>query len=410
MTVTDRRTPTSSASSTSSTSSSRSSRPTARRPQGVPRRAVRPRARLGALPRGQRRPRPAARSCRRRSTSASSPPAARTRTTATRSATACAARRSSTWGSDEQKQRYLRPLFTGEEIWCQLFSEPGAGSDFAGLSSTRRARRRRVDRQRPEGVDHARPPVAVGPARRAHRPRRAQARGLTAFVVDMHAPGVEVRPLRQMTGEAEFNEVYFTDARIPDAERLGEPGRRLAGVAHHAHERAGVDRRRHRRRGARARSPRPCEIWQTLPAERKDAAAARRADEALDRGRGQPAHQHPGRRRTARSATPGPEGSIGKLAFAEPNKASTTFCVDLLGADGMLYGSYEMVRPETAMGSDTRAEGVPAQPGQLDRGRHVRGHAEHPRRAGARPARRRPRRPRGPLEGRPPQLTRGCAA
>src|SRR3954471_16172100 len=128
------------------------------------------------------------------------------------------------WGSDDQKQRYLRPLFTGEEVWCQLFSEPGAGSDFAGLSSrgvkdgdewvvngqkvwTTLAHVSRwgllVVRTQPEAVKHA---------------------GLTAFVVDMHAPGVDVRPLRQMTGEAEFNEVYFTDTRIPDSERLGAVG------------------------------------------------------------------------------------------------------------------------------------------------------------------------------------------
>src|SRR3954471_5543436 len=128
------------------------------------------------------------------------------------------------WGSDAQKQRYLRPLFTGEEIWCQLFSEPGSGSDFAGLSSrgvrdgdewiingqkvwTTLAHVARwgllVVRTDPEAVKHA---------------------GLTAFVVDMHAPTVEVRPLRQMTGEAEFNEVYFTDTRVPDSERLGNVG------------------------------------------------------------------------------------------------------------------------------------------------------------------------------------------
>ncbi|MDP9463865.1 MAG: acyl-CoA dehydrogenase family protein, partial [Actinomycetota bacterium] len=128
------------------------------------------------------------------------------------------------WGSDQQKQRYLRPMFTCEEIWCQLFSEPSAGSDFAGLSSrgvrdgdewivngqkvwTTLAHRSKwgllVVRTDPEAVKHA---------------------GLTAFVVDMHAPGVEVRPLRQMTGEAEFNEVYMTDVRIPDSERLGDEG------------------------------------------------------------------------------------------------------------------------------------------------------------------------------------------
>ena len=128
------------------------------------------------------------------------------------------------WGSEEQKRRYLRPLFTGEEIWCQLFSEPGSGSDFAGLSArgvkdgdewivngqkvwTTLAHLSKwgllVVRTDPEAVKHA---------------------GLTAFVVDMKAPTVEVRPLRQITGEAEFNEVYFTDTRIPDSERLGQPG------------------------------------------------------------------------------------------------------------------------------------------------------------------------------------------
>ena len=128
------------------------------------------------------------------------------------------------WGSEAQKKRYLRPLFTGEEVWCQLFSEPGSGSDFAGLSGkavrdgdewlvnaqkvwTTLAHVSRfgllVVRTDPEAVKHA---------------------GLTAMVVDMHAPGVEVRPLRQMTGEAEFNEVFFTDARVPAAETLGKPG------------------------------------------------------------------------------------------------------------------------------------------------------------------------------------------
>ena len=128
------------------------------------------------------------------------------------------------WGTDEQKRKYLRPLFTGEEIWCQLFSEPGSGSDFAGLSAkgvkdgdewivngqkvwTTLAHLSKwgllVVRTDAEAVKHA---------------------GLTAVVVDMHGPGVEVRPLRQMTGEAEFNEVYFTDTRIPVSETLGNTG------------------------------------------------------------------------------------------------------------------------------------------------------------------------------------------
>ena len=135
------------------------------------------------------------------------------------------ARRSWRRAASEQKQRYLRPLFTGEEIWCQLFSEPGAGSDVAGLST-------RGVRDGDEWIVNGQKVWTTlahlsrfGHARRAHRPRgRSKHTGLTAFVVDMHAPGVEVRPLRQMTGEAEFNEVYFTDVRIPDAERLGDVG------------------------------------------------------------------------------------------------------------------------------------------------------------------------------------------
>jgi len=129
-----------------------------------------------------------------------------------------------THGSEDQKRRYLRPLFTNEEIWCQLFSEPGAGSDVAGLST-------RAVRDGEEWVVNGQK-VWTTLAHMARwgmlvartDPEASKHKGLTYFVVDMHGPGVEVRPLFQITGEAEFNEVYFTDARIPDAERLGEVG------------------------------------------------------------------------------------------------------------------------------------------------------------------------------------------
>ena len=129
------------------------------------------------------------------------------------------------WGSDEQRQRYLRPLFTSAEIWCQLFSEPGAGSDFAGLAA-------RGAQDGDEWIVNgqkvwtslAHVAEARGCSSCAPIPTAVKHAGLTAFVVDMHAPGVEVRPLRQMTGEAEFNEVYFTDVRIPQREMLGRPG------------------------------------------------------------------------------------------------------------------------------------------------------------------------------------------
>jgi alkylation response protein AidB-like acyl-CoA dehydrogenase len=258
-----------------------------------------------------------------------------------------------TLGTDEQKARYLKPLFTCEEIWCQLFSEPGAGSDVASLST-------RAMRDGEEWVVNGQKVwttlahmARFGLLLARTDPEAEKHKGITYFVIDMHAPGVEVRPLRQMTGDAEFNEVYFTDARIPDSERLGDVGAGWNGaIVTLMNERVSIGSAA----GGRGSGPisAALDLWRGRPAEERDPV---RRDRLVKLWIDAEVLRMTNLRAAVNSVagTPGPEGSTAKLAYAETNKRIYDFGLELLGPEGMLYDTYEMRRPESAgMGANPR--------------------------------------------------------
>ena len=249
-----------------------------------------------------------------------------------------------THGSDAQKRRYLRPLFTNEEIWCQLFSEPGAGSDVASLST-------RAVRDGDEWVVNGQKVwttlahvARFGMIVARTDPNAPKHKGLTYFVVDMHTPGVEVRPLYQITGEAEFNEVYFADVRIPDAERLGEVGEGWrVSLTTLMNERVAIGGQT-----AARGSGFVGELMKVYARTGPHGAATRDRLMALwTRAEVLRLTNIRGSQQRA-MGTPGPEGSIGKLALAELHKEITNCALDLEGANGMLFPEgYPMARPET---------------------------------------------------------------
>ena len=246
------------------------------------------------------------------------------------------------FGTEEQKSRWLKPLWTAEEIWCQLFSEPGAGSDLAGLGTRAVAGGDEwvvngqkvwtsIAHEARWGLLLARTDPGV--------PKHA---GLSYFVVDMHQPGVEVRPLRQMTGQAEFNEVFLTDAQVPDANRLGAVGEgwRVAQTTL-MNERVSI--------GSSRSVPREesaigfaAKAWRAHPERRTydlqqrllelwvEAEAARLAGERL--------------RQQMAAGAPGPEGSAAKLTFARLNQEIAGWEIDFNGAEGLRYDDWTMHR------------------------------------------------------------------
>jgi alkylation response protein AidB-like acyl-CoA dehydrogenase len=128
------------------------------------------------------------------------------------------------YATEEQKARYLPPMAEGKEIWCQLFSEPSAGSDVAGLRSkaVKDGDDWIINGQKvwTSGAHFSDYGILVV----RHDPNLEKHKGMTFFFVDMKSPGIDIKPIKQITGGSSFNEVYFNDVRIPDSQRLGEIG------------------------------------------------------------------------------------------------------------------------------------------------------------------------------------------
>jgi alkylation response protein AidB-like acyl-CoA dehydrogenase len=250
------------------------------------------------------------------------------------------------FGTEEQKQRWLRPLWTGEEVWCQLFSEPGAGSDLAGLA-TRAVRAADGANWRVSGqkvwtsIAHA---ARWGLLLARTDPDVPKHAGLTYFGLDMTGPGVEVRPLRQLTGEAEFNEVFLTDAGVADTDRIGGIGEgwRVA-QATLMNERVAIGGGALPREGGMAGLA--ARAWREHPEARTpglhdrlirlwaDAEVARLAGARL--------------RQQLAAGQPGPEGSAAKIVFARLNQDLSALELELAGADGLRYDDWGLRRPET---------------------------------------------------------------
>jgi alkylation response protein AidB-like acyl-CoA dehydrogenase len=250
-----------------------------------------------------------------------------------------------THGSDELRERLLRRMFTGEDAWCQLFSEPGAGSDLAGLST-------RAVRDGDEWVITGQK-VWNTLAHLADRgmlvartdPDAPKHKGLTYFALDMHAPGVEVRPLVQITGEAEFNEVYLTEVRVPDADRIGGVGEgwrvAMTTLMNERTTIGGGSGPPARGSGAIAEAVR---IWKEEAVERTPVARDRLMRLWIQAEVLRLTNIRAAQNRKA--GNPGPEGSIAKLMFAEVNKDIYELCVDLLGAHGLVGYDYSRRRTE----------------------------------------------------------------
>jgi alkylation response protein AidB-like acyl-CoA dehydrogenase len=242
-------------------------------------------------------------------------------------------------GSEAQKERYLRKILSGEEIWCQLFSEPGSGSDLASLAT-------RAVRDGDEWVVNGQKVwttiaqfASFGMLLARTDPDVPKHEGLTYFIVDMKAPGVEVRPLRQMTGSSEFNEVFFTDVRVPDASRVGAVGDgwrcarttlmnervALAGISLDPVSFTGGVRRD------------PWQAYLEVIPDRHDPLVRQRLAQFYIESEVKEITAFRANSARLRGQQPGPEGAVNKVFNAEFNQRRSCFAMDANGMDAVAW-------------------------------------------------------------------------
>jgi alkylation response protein AidB-like acyl-CoA dehydrogenase len=242
-----------------------------------------------------------------------------------------------TWGTQAQRERYVPPALGGKEIWCQLFSEPAGGSDLAGL-------RTRAERDGDHWVINGQKIWTSG----AHYsdygilvtrsdPTVPKHKGLTFFFLSMKTPGIEIRPIKQISGQSHFNEVFFTDVRIPDGQRLGAVGQGWqVSLTTLMNERLAV---------GDAPGPDFAEIFELARrVETEDGPAIKNAGvrdklaEWYVKSQGLKYTKFRTMTALSRGQTPGPEASIGKLVSASKGQEIAAFGMDLLGMGGVMTG------------------------------------------------------------------------
>ncbi|HEY5237982.1 MAG TPA: acyl-CoA dehydrogenase family protein [Rhizomicrobium sp.] len=243
------------------------------------------------------------------------------------------------YGSKDAVRRYVKPALHGEEIWCQLFSEPAGGSDVAAL-------RTRAEKVGDEWVINGSKVWTTG----AHYsdfgllltrtdPNAAKHKGLTMFFLSMKQPGVEVKPIKQISGGANFNEVFFTDVRIPDSQRLGEVGQGWqAALTTLMHERLAVGGGT----GGGLDVPQLLQLARQLELEDgpaiKNAAVREKLADWYVRSAGLKYTTYRTMTALSRGQQPGPEASIAKVVVAPKLQDMSAFAMELEGEAGVMKG------------------------------------------------------------------------